>query len=136
MDLMELLGGRPPENEDAGLTPIQVVTQLREVMAQTQEGIEQDDFLWGDVLQHRFPSLANTTDAESPVLFVEYLDSPIDMRDLMEVSGDPTKVFTNASAITLDCKVMKHVHDMASVFFANSAHFRLHPDFPRNAHAS
>jgi hypothetical protein len=135
MDLMELLGGRPPENEDAGLTPIQVVTQLREVMAQTQEGIEQDDFVWGDVLQHRFPSLAAMNEAGQPVLFLEYLLDPINVHEVAKLD-DPGSIFSNASAMTLDCKIMKHTRGMASVFFANSAHFRLHPDFPRNAHAS
>lgn len=122
--LMAMLEQAMTDNEDEGpgLTDEQVVTRLREVLAKRQKF---HDFTEGQVLRHKYPSLACTRDAAVPHIFVEWIE-PIHGTDLMR---EPSDIGGMASALVADCRVLTISHGTAHYWLTDSADWEPHPDF-------
>ena len=110
-----------PDRES--LTDIQITTRLREVFALRSEEYE---FEPGDIIIHKYPSMASINSSHEPHVFLEYLPEPLNG---FEFSGDISELFTSAGAITVDCRIGFISGGVFHLMLTDSRNFRPHPDF-------
>jgi hypothetical protein len=124
MSLSEILLGMS-EDEGQSLTDVQIVARLRDCFAHLAEV---HTFNAGDIVLHKFPSMADTKGADAPGIFMGYLEQPVLG---MNFIADPSDLHTNSAADTQDCRIAQIKHGRFVVHLHDSRLFRPHPDFPR-----
>lgn len=127
-DLMELLRAHASEQGDERetLTDAQMVARLTECVGALSE---KHDFQPGDILLHKFPSLAHIKDAARPVIYICDVD-PFNAADVV-VADDPNVFGSSGITLHYDCICGCIVDGRFIRYFFDSADFRPHPDFPR-----
>lgn len=124
-DLMQAVsvGSQEPEVE---YTPIQHIVRLREVLAKIDAQPDRK-FERGDILLHRFPDIANSRIAGSPVMFSRWLVKPFYSYE--RASSSEVTDFSSASAADrFDCQIYALVDGRLVGFLVDSADFDLHPN--------
>jgi len=125
MSLAELFGALGEEERDEpSLTDAQIATRLTEVFALRAE---RHSFKPGQVILHKYPSMANTKDAAKPAVFVRYLDDPFAGHELHGAGPDDVGGFR--MALHQDCVVLSMSRGCAVEFLQDSADYKPHPDF-------
>jgi hypothetical protein len=130
MNLQEMMMALGHESDDGDgdasrLTPIQIVARLKNYIA-ARADVEGVTFAPGDVIVHVAPDVALTRDADMPVIFMGYLDDPIDTKML---ANNPEEIHSFSAARTLDSTILTYRDDSAVPFLADSKDYKLHPDF-------
>lgn len=82
-------------------TPDQVEANLREAYA-AFHAIPAETFMPGDVAWQKLPHLSPYKNADRPVIFIGYLDKPIDGEELL---GKPAHLGYANAAATVDCRI-------------------------------
>jgi len=130
MNLAELFAKAATDRDDEpNLTDAQTVTRLQEIFALRAETVTLTP---GQVILHKYPSMANTKDAEKPAIFVRYLDKPIMGIEMPANSAENQGDFK--MALTQDCVVLFVSHGRAVEFLQDSRDYKPHPDFPSSQH--
>lgn len=128
-ELLARMGGDDDDDRESGLTDAQTVARLTEYADMLAE---KHQFTYGQVLLHKYPSGADTRDADKPCVFLGYLDRPVNLseRDYHE----PADFYSNATSGVLDCRVGRIARrGKFVVYLHSSAEYRPHPDFPNGA---
>jgi hypothetical protein len=110
---------------DQTLTDGQIVTRLKGVFAHLQE---EHTFVPGQVLLHKYPSLAMTKASGKPCVFVRYLEMTIDISRAVKPT-EMSEYFNSNAARVLDCAIMVLHDDSAVTYLLDSTEYRPHPDF-------
>ncbi len=125
MSLSEILLGMS-EDEGQSLTDAQMVVRLRDCFAHLAEV---HTFKAGDIVLHKFPSMANTKHATDPAIFMGYLEQPITGIDFI---SEPDELHNSSAADVQDCRIGQIKHGRFYVHLHDSRDFRPHPDFLQN----
>lgn len=114
--------GEPPPS----LTPEQQVIRLREVLALRAET---HTFRPGQILQHRYPELAEVKFATDPHCFIEYLENPIVAHERADMEDLGSAAATNRYDCMIACVIRGRTF---ARFLGDSRMWKQHPDFREN----
>lgn len=96
---------------------------MHSVIAELDQGRQQDVFERGAVLAHRFPEAAPVSNPHEPMTFLEYLDEPLSLLD--HPSVDPS---TAAASQCFDCIISYVRHGKFLTTLSDSHQYRLWTD--------
>lgn len=88
-------------NHGPGLTDEQQIIRLQEFFAQVYEQ-KPEQFECGQIVWHKHPSLSSIEAAEHPMIFIEYLEDPINGTEL---ARDVEDLSHSGSGGFVDCRL-------------------------------
>lgn len=112
------------EHEDDGYTDVQVVARLLDCFTNMEDAHE---FTPGQIILHKFPSLAGTRSGDRPAVYLRKLDPPIAVKDYVDDASD---MYSNSATAVFDMVLGKIMTGTFCEYFGQSKEYKPHPDFP------